>query len=170
MTNFTHLSFLLYLIFINFGVIDHSFSFCNPLLLTPLHLLLPSPDVSLSLSLPPSLLIVTQELIKHTSPLHPDYPALKDAHASIDRVAVHINEALRRQQNQADLMALQAQFSHSIALVKPGRVLVYQGPSVKRGRRGDVLYHFMLFNDTLCYATASRTGRLSMHRELTIDK
>ena len=73
--------------------------------------------------------LLLQELIKNFEEDHPDHATLLSAYADTDKVAAHINEALRRQQNQADLMSLQAQFTHKVALVQPDRILVFQGAS-----------------------------------------
>ncbi len=113
--------------------------------------------------------LLLSELIKNTEDTHRDYSDLLSAHSSIDKVAVHINEELRRGLNVARILALQSRFSGNIDLLKPGRVLLLDGPATKRGRRGEDPYYFVLFNDSLCYATTGMGGKLKMHRELPID-
>ena len=113
--------------------------------------------------------LLLQELIKYTLDDDPDYGDLKNAFDAIETVAVHINNALRRQSNQADIYALQRQFTSAISLVAPDRTLVFQGPAIKHSRSGECTYHFILFNDCLMYVSASRSGKLTYHRSLTIN-
>lgn len=116
--------------------------------------------------------LLLSELIRNTDESHRDYADLLSAHSSIDKVAVHINEELRRSLNVTRVLALQARFSHAVDLLRPGRTLLHEGYATKRGRRGDDKYYFILFNDSLCYATSASAsgGKLKMHRELAIDK
>ena len=115
----------------------------------------------------PRYILLIRELIKNTEPTHFDYEDLASAHTSIDKVAQHINEALRNQLNQASILEIQEKFSHTVDFLKPGRRLIHQGQIVKRGRSGDTTYHFILFSDMFCYAEGKT--RFKMHRELPID-
>jgi len=126
--------------------------------------------------------LLLAELVRFTSPQHVDHPLLTKALESIDQVALHINEAVRAQQNSQALVALQEKFSPPISLLGPNangvpgsRRLVKMGPLVKRGRRSDAKYEFLLFSDQLLYARNVGFGSLShqmkfkLHRKIFVN-
>jgi hypothetical protein len=79
---------------------------------------------------------------------------------------LHINEAVRRQQNTEKVMHIQEQFSGSVEFVAPGRSFIRQGPLTKVGRRSDSKYEFFLFNDLLVYAS----GKYKLHMKIPIEE
>ncbi|ETO09480.1 hypothetical protein RFI_27896 [Reticulomyxa filosa] len=69
----------------------------------------------------------------------------------------HIN---KRKQKQKD----------GIILVSPSRQYLKEGLLVKVCRKKDQRYLFILFTDLLLYCSENRTGKLSLHQQLPIDR
>ena len=112
--------------------------------------------------------LLLNELIKNTDNTHSDYAALENAFEGINMVARHINEALRHQQNVASIVELQSRFTQPVELIAPGRILVHEGIALKRNKKDDEKYYFILFTDLLCVADGNRE-RLRMHSMIPID-
>eukprot|EP00947_MAST-08B_sp_MAST-8B-sp1_P004845 g4845.t1 len=104
--------------------------------------------------------LLLQELRKRTPPTHPDRPGIDGAFEKVCEVAEHINRSIAQYQ--------QEQRIHHIGrcldgrripqLIKPGRVLVREGPMAKltssgRGKGQFKDYYVWLFSDMLMYGT-----------------
>src|SRR5689334_19422260 len=86
--------------------------------------------------------LLLSELLRFTNPSFADYAPLSRALDLIGQVAMHINEAVRLQQNTQALLTLQHQFNDALQLIGsngngvPGpRRLLKQGALPKKGRR-----------------------------------
>lgn len=138
--------------------------------------------------------LLIQELLRNTDDKHPDFDSLNkvgsvlhaacrahrwasihfrptQALAEVSKVAMHINEAVKMQQNRQAIMMIQEKFSNKVDLVSPSRrfvrqgtysaclgwlcltLCVFAGPLIKKCRSDDRKYEFFLFNDLLLYAT-----------------
>jgi hypothetical protein len=94
-----------------------------------------------------------QELVRHTDEKHPDFEGLAKALEDVSKVALHINEAIRAQQNRLNVISIEQQFSGKVGLVSPSRRFVRQGQLTKKCRSDDRRYEFFLFNDIFLYAS-----------------
>lgn len=97
--------------------------------------------------------LLIQELVRNTDEKHPDFAGLTKALEDVSKVALHINEAIRSQQNRLNVIAIENQFSGKIDLVSPSRRFVKQGALTKKCRNSDKRYEFFLFNDVFMYAS-----------------
>ena len=104
------------------------------------------------------------ELVKYTEEGHPELPELESALDKVGKVAMEINESIRRYEQQQELIELDAAFGHGADIIQPARVLIKQGPLSKICRKSVREYEFFLFNDCVMYAdnlqksTASRAS------------
>jgi hypothetical protein len=112
--------------------------------------------------------LLLAELLKNTPKEHQDYADLVNSLEKIDVVAHAINTGMREQQHQEEILNLQAQFTHPISLIRPGRVLIHTGVGVKRGQHRDNEYFFILFNDLFLYCSGS-SGKYKCHLEIPIN-
>jgi len=95
-----------------------------------------------------------KELVKRTDQHHIDYANLSEALRLVNAAASHINECVRKQQNNAVLVSLQEKFVTKLNIVQPGRELVYQGQLFKFGKNTNRHHQFFLFNDLLIFCNS----------------
>lgn len=98
--------------------------------------------------------LLLQELLKNTHKGHPDYVQLDAACALVGKVATHINDDMKQQENTSKLLALQNLFSGDVQLLAAHRELVHQGILKKKSRRSTQKHYFFLFTDLLVYASS----------------
>ena len=96
--------------------------------------------------------LLLQELLKHTSPTHPDYASLQQALVLVSAVAAHINDSVRANENRAKVREIQSMFIGA-NFVSPSRRFIRSGNLIKQCRNGVKTYLFVLFNDLLVYAS-----------------
>eukprot|EP00808_Paulinella_micropora_P024737 g9657.t1 len=112
--------------------------------------------------------LLLQELVKNTDAGHPDSEPLAQALSLVGEVATHINEAMRAQENQVKIRAIEEQFLTSPGFLAPGRFYIKQGQLSKICRSKDEVYTFFLFNDMIAYCS-EWLGRLRLHRKINLD-
>lgn len=115
--------------------------------------------------------LLLEVLIKNTPPDQPGFENLTKAFDAVSAVAKHINEQLRRRENQDKIAEIQSRFVGGAPnLMSPSRVLIRQGMLIKQCRNKDVPYEFFLFNDMLAYASKiPMSGMYKLHRTLDIN-
>lgn len=106
---------------------------------------------------------------KNTPQDHPDYINTGNALDIVNRVAVHVNDAIKIQQQHAAVVNIKNQFSSNIDIVIPSRRFIYRAPLIKKCRARNVEYEFILFNDLLQYASYTVGHTLKLHRMLGIN-
>lgn len=90
----------------------------------------------------------------------------------IEKSAKHINTLIAQNEETQKLLNLQKCIVTSINLVKPGRILIKQGPLMRVSRRGNSVYkrYFILLNDTLLYCKGEPTTSLNVSCVLPLNK
>ena len=130
--------------------------------------------------------LLLEELLKLTPASHPDHESTTASLAAISRLAVGVNEAVRRREAVEKVVELEKRFVGNVELQSPGRWYVRDGKMSKQSRHGKETVTVILFNDALLYAekklvtsvtsvTSEKKladgGKLSLRRLLTpIDK
>jgi len=115
--------------------------------------------------------LLIEQLLKYSSrdTEATDFANLEQALDSIKGVATAINEAIKTQEKNMEILKIQEQFSGNVELISPGREFIGQGPLTKVGRRSNKKVQFFLFSDMVCYATRGQLGKLTMLGEIDID-
>eukprot|EP00795_Rhopilema_esculentum_P007472 gene7472-13244_t len=120
-----------------------------------------NPACQLGLTLPSYLITIVQripryvlllkDLLRKTSPTHPDYNNLTASVKKMEEIASYINNQLKLSQSEKALAALQHQIVGLKAYYFSGRTLVHEGPvclmNIKR------TYQCVLFNDLMVFAS-----------------
>lgn len=90
----------------------------------------------------------------------------------IEKSAKHINSLVAQNEETQKLLNLQRCIVTSINLVKPGRILIKQGPLMRVSRRGNTAYkrYFVLLNDTLLYCKGEPETSLGVCCVLPLNK
>lgn len=112
--------------------------------------------------------LLLAELQKSTVESSTEYDRLTKSLSLIDSVAIHINEAVRKQQQNMTVIDIQSKFGGSVNFVLPGRTLIKQGQLIKCGKKRDDKYQFFLFSDLLAYASTMITGKYKLHKQFTL--
>ena len=118
--------------------------------------------------------LLLKELLKRTPEEHMDYALVQRALAVISDVAMHINEHLRRYENQAKTMEIANSFHPPCSnLVAPARVFLLSAEMRKVNKRGkSEAYTFWLFNDVVLYGCKhimpGKTHLNRLQRKLTV--
>lgn len=114
--------------------------------------------------------LLLRELKKRTPEDHRDAEALNQALESVGSVALSVNEAVRQQENRAQIRKIQSQFVAE-SFIAPGRVFCRSGPLNKVGRRRTTKQsHFFLFNDMIIQAKKLISGKYKTRRKLMLDE
>ncbi|XP_020280620.1 FYVE, RhoGEF and PH domain-containing protein 4-like [Pseudomyrmex gracilis] len=116
--------------------------------------------------------LLVKEVLQHTPCRHKEYRPLQSCLVEIEKSAKHINSLIAQNEETQKLLNLQKCISTSINLVKPGRMLLKQGPLMRVSRRGKVAYkrYFVLLNDTLLYCKGEPETSLSVSCVLPLNK
>lgn len=110
------------------------------------------------------------DLLQNTWEEHPDFENINQALQLIGNVASHINEEIRAMENRRAIADLEQQFVSPPNFLAPGRLLIKQGPLMKKARNADYQYEFFLFNDMLAYAAKNPiTKKYKLHRKIDIN-
>lgn len=90
----------------------------------------------------------------------------------IEKSVKHINTLIAQTEETQKLLNLQKCIVTSINLVKPGRILIKQGPLMRVSRRGNSAYrrYFVLLNDTLLYCKGEPGTSLNVSCVLPLNK
>lgn len=90
----------------------------------------------------------------------------------IEKSTKHINTLIAQTEETQKLLNLQKCIATSINLVKPGRILIKQGPLMRVSRRGNSVYrrYFVLLNDNLLYCKGEPETSLSVSCVLPLNK
>lgn len=76
----------------------------------------------------PRYVMLLSDLVKHTHPSHPDYPALSDARTKMQELAVFINIQKKEAENIYEVIAIQDKLIGKFEnIVVPGRMYVFEG-------------------------------------------
>jgi len=114
--------------------------------------------------------LLLAELHRNTPATHPDYAGLEKALDQVGDVAMHINEAVKKQAHRNEVVRIQELFGGSVDLVSPSRRFLKQGPLTKVCRASDRKYEFFLFNDLLLYSSKPSMGsKYKLHRKIDIN-
>lgn len=113
--------------------------------------------------------LLLTDLIKHTSPDHPDFRDLNSSADVIEGVAGHMNRSLHQLEETKKIYAIESRFTVCPEFVAPGRKFIYEGELMKKCRRADKPFLFFLFSDLLAYAHVDTFGKLVLHRKIPID-
>jgi len=62
---------------------------------------------------------------------------------------------------------IEGEFTGSVQIVEPNRVFVLRDRLLKRSRKRDQEYDFILFNDCIIYASRLANGKLKLHRYIS---
>ncbi|RKP10209.1 Dbl homology domain-containing protein [Thamnocephalis sphaerospora] len=115
--------------------------------------------------------LLLASLMKKTAIGHPDHHQLQDALAEVEKVALFVNEALRRHDEAKLTLDIQRSLNgFSGRLLVPGRHLVKRGSVKKICRRNHQRREFFLFSDILIYASPGlMEDAYIFHRKLPLE-
>ena len=114
--------------------------------------------------------LLIKELLKNTVKEHVDYNSLQAALKSVKKVASHINEMIRAQENRNKILSLQEEFGGE-QFTGHLRTFIKYDMLTKRSRKDESeRYHFFLFSDLLVYAKDGTVSRYKLQRKIPIDK
>jgi len=116
----------------------------------------------------PRYILLVQELLKHTQPDHPDYENLQNSLKKLQQIGSTINNDVKKQENLDKIAALQAQFTENPGFVEPGRIFIREGKLKKVCRKSDDKYYFFVFNNLVCYAKKSLTGKYHKFKKFPV--
>ena len=104
--------------------------------------------------------MLTEEIIKHTEPNHPDLEQLQNALAKITEVNNRINSKIKEFDSRMEVQVIENRFNGKlpIDLVTPSRRYLRQGQLCKIETKDDTDYLFILFSDCILYASQSMIG------------
>lgn len=108
--------------------------------------------------------------LQKKNPDHPDVPLLTEALQLIQESASLINDVIKVRENQQQVLELDASWS-GYQCSSAGRMLVRQGELVKRCRRADKPFYYVLFSDVLIYGSDAKSqiaSRWVHHREIPL--
>jgi hypothetical protein len=110
--------------------------------------------------------LLLEELIKNTTPEHPDWGTLHKALESIKLVAAQIDAAIHEQKNRAKMLEIQDSFfGEKVQIIEAGRMFVKEGEMGKVCRKDTQKRFVWLFNDLFLYAKQlPSSSRYSKHR------
>ncbi|XP_039306911.1 putative protein tag-52 isoform X2 [Solenopsis invicta] len=116
--------------------------------------------------------LLVKEVLQHTPYGHREYRHLQACLVEIEKSAKHINTLIAQNEETQKLLNLQKCIVTSINLVKPGRILIKQGPLMRVSRRGNSAYkrYFVLLNDTLLYCKGEPETSLNVSCVLPLNK
>ncbi|XP_012522558.1 FYVE, RhoGEF and PH domain-containing protein 2 [Monomorium pharaonis] len=116
--------------------------------------------------------LLIKEVLQHTPYEHREYRHLQACLVEIENSAKHINTLIAQNEETQKLLNLQKCIVTSINLVKPGRILIKQGPLMRVSRRGNSAYkrYFVLLNDTLLYCKGEPETSLIVSCILPLNK
>ncbi|XP_077263281.1 putative protein tag-52 isoform X3 [Temnothorax americanus] len=116
--------------------------------------------------------LLVKQVLRHTPYGHREYRHLQACLVEIEKSARHINTLIAQNEETQKLLNLQKRIATSINLVKPGRILIKQGPLMRVSRRGNSAYrrYFVLLNDTLLYCKGEPGTSLSISCVLPLNK
>lgn len=116
--------------------------------------------------------LLVKEVLQHTPYRHKEYRSLQACLVEIEKSARHINALIAQNEEMQKLLNLQKSIVTSINLVKPGRILIKQGPLMRVSRRGNSAYkrYFVLLNDTLLYCKGEPETSLNVSCVLPLNK
>ncbi|XP_032681025.1 putative protein tag-52 [Odontomachus brunneus] len=116
--------------------------------------------------------LLVKEVLQHTPYGHKEYRPLQACLVEIEKSAKHINSLVAQNEETQKLLNLQRCIITSINLVKPGRILIKQGPLMRVSRRGNTAYkrYFVLLNDTLLYCKGEPETSLNVSCVLPLNK
>ncbi|XP_070152075.1 rho guanine nucleotide exchange factor 39 [Polyergus mexicanus] len=116
--------------------------------------------------------LLVKEVLQHTPYRHREYRSLQACLVEIEKSAKHINTLIAQNEEMQKLLNLQKSIVTSINLVKPGRILIKQGPLMRVSRRGNSAYkrYFILLNDTLLYCKGEPGTSLNVSCVLPLNK
>lgn len=106
--------------------------------------------------------------LKKKKPQHADIPLLEQALKKLTVSAMHVNDVIKIRENQQEILALDAMWS-GYECSKAGRTLIRRGDLVKRCRRADKTFHYVLFSDVIIYGSSKSNGNhYEHHREIQL--
>jgi hypothetical protein len=123
----------------------------------------------------PRYVLLLKELRKRTPDGHPDARLLEGALADVQVVADHVNETLRRHEDNAKILEIQSALWTTklggvpVTLLEPGRLFIREGTLFKVRSIGTLREcKVFLFSDILMYCTSSKLwpGRYHYHNHL----
>ncbi|KYQ56457.1 hypothetical protein ALC60_04534 [Trachymyrmex zeteki] len=116
--------------------------------------------------------LLVKQVLQHTPYRHREYRHLQACLVEIEKSAKHINTLIAQNEETQKLLNLQKCIVTSINLVKPGRILIKQGPLMRVSRRGNSAYrrYFVLLNDTLLYCKGEPETSLNVSCVLPLNK
>ncbi|KYN44194.1 FYVE, RhoGEF and PH domain-containing protein 2 [Trachymyrmex septentrionalis] len=116
--------------------------------------------------------LLVKQVLQHTPYRHREYRHLQTCLVEIEKSAKHINTLIAQNEETQKLLNLQKCIVTSINLVKPGRMLIKQGPLMRVSRRGNSTYrrYFVLLNDTLLYCKGEPETSLNISCVLPLNK
>ncbi|XP_011068903.1 PREDICTED: FYVE, RhoGEF and PH domain-containing protein 4-like, partial [Acromyrmex echinatior] len=116
--------------------------------------------------------LLVKQVLQHTPYRHREYRHLQACLVEIEKSAKHINTLIAQNEETQKLLNLQKCIVTSINLVKPGRMLIKQGPLMRVSRRGNSTYrrYFVLLNDTLLYCKGEPETSLNISCVLPLNK
>ena len=113
--------------------------------------------------------LLLEQLLKFTPPQHPDLALLSTALTSIEFVASHINEAIRKRESMDAVIAIEEKFIASPGFLHASRVFLRQASIIKVGKNASCKAdQFFLFNDLLASAR-SMMGKYLLKKKIAID-
>jgi hypothetical protein len=121
--------------------------------------------------------MLLSEALKRTPDDHPDHGPLERATALIKEAAMFNNEMIRDRENREKIEEIESRWAGlRTSMVKPGRWFVREGTLIKKCRRADKPFEFVLFSDALVYGSShlssGNTGLASVkfHREIPLSE
>ncbi|XP_011865330.1 PREDICTED: FYVE, RhoGEF and PH domain-containing protein 2-like [Vollenhovia emeryi] len=116
--------------------------------------------------------LLVKQVLQHTPYDHREHRHLQACLVEIEKSAKHINTLIAQNEETQKLLNLQKCIVTSINLVKPGRILIKQGPLMRVSRRGNSAYrrYFVLLNDTLLYCKGEPETSLNVSCVLPLNK
>ena len=114
---------------------------------------------------------MVKDLRKKGNDGHPDVALLDEALGKIKGAATAINDVIKVRENQQELLELESKWN-GYEFSKAGRTIIKHGPLVKRCRRADKPFYFVLFSDVLVYGRKETLGtvdRYVHHREIQLE-
>ncbi|EFA79670.1 pleckstrin domain-containing protein [Heterostelium album PN500] len=112
--------------------------------------------------------MLLDEVLKHTEPDHPDYTDLAKSLAEMKKVTSEANEAIKRSENRAKVLAIQSMFVGDADIVAAHRSYVFEGILTKVCRKACKKRHVFLFSDMLIYGS-SIPPKLLLHEKIMLE-
>lgn len=119
----------------------------------------------------PQYRLLLQDYLKTLPEGHQDRLDTEQALSIVSRVADHLNDELKLNENFIKLVELQnsiSPLSRNIEIIKPHRILIKRGELDKLSRHGPQPRIFILFNDSLMYLTQTQGGFLKINHEMPL--